>query len=301
MTDNISDVRRLYSIRDLLRDAGVDVRRRWIVCPLPNHQHRSHTPSFSIFTGQDGVERFRCHGNCGAYGDVIDLAGHLWVPGYNSRSPDHVHQALECLGARGEVRLPAELPRPVAIDPRIWRKYLPIGRTAREYAHARGVTDTAIDHFKLGQDRNYLTIPAFTEHRLMGVKKRSANGRGLRFFSEEGSRQSLFNHDDVACTVGPVFLLKAEIPVIVLWQMGLRACAPTGGEAGWNPRWVRTLASARVIVVGDNDEAGLKYAASRAIDLGGKLKFPPEEYHDIDEWILARPASAARTLEEWTQ
>jgi len=42
-------------------------------CPAPGHGHQTgRTPPVGVFTGRDGVQRWRCHG-CGAGGTAVDL------------------------------------------------------------------------------------------------------------------------------------------------------------------------------------------------------------------------------------
>ena len=60
------------SIEALLRTAGVEVKNRYARCPLHSDRH----PSFRIFTGGDGIERFNCFG-CGVRGTAIRLANLL--------------------------------------------------------------------------------------------------------------------------------------------------------------------------------------------------------------------------------
>lgn len=69
---DIDNIRRSVSLADTARTFGVDLEpdgREWVGC-CPFHEER--TPSFTIFTGKDGVERFQCFG-CDAKGDVIDF------------------------------------------------------------------------------------------------------------------------------------------------------------------------------------------------------------------------------------
>lgn len=298
---DLEELRQLYDIHTVL---GLTSRKKWLVCPLPQHSHSNHTPSFSIYRANDGVQRFKCHGNCGLQGDVIDLIGYLEVPGYNPTDGKKVQQAAMRL--RGErdivVPTPETIQKPVELHPMRWRKYLPIGKEARVYAHERGLSDKTIHHFKLGQDRKrWLTIPAFQEGKLMGVKKRNLTTNGPRYTNDGGSRQTLFNWDEVAWAVDQIFVVKAEIPAMLLWQMGYKVCAPTGGEEGWEDKWSIALAMADVVVIGDNDEVGVRAASRRAMDLGGTVKFPPKEFKDVDEWILARPDEAEQTLEQWSR
>ncbi|RPJ36196.1 MAG: hypothetical protein EHM35_08530, partial [Planctomycetaceae bacterium] len=88
----IRDARRLYNIRDIL---GLKGAVKVIVCPLPMHAHHSNTPSFSIFENFNGVQYFECHGSCGLRGDVVDLVGYLFIPGYDDHNPAHICRALD--------------------------------------------------------------------------------------------------------------------------------------------------------------------------------------------------------------
>jgi DNA primase len=294
---DIGDIRRLYEIRDLL---GISQRRRWIVCPLPHHPHKNYTPSFSIFYGNDGVQRFKCHGNCGAQGDVIDLAGYLWVPGYNPKSSPDLSKAIDMLGIRGNVSIPTFKDRVVSLGPKAHEKYIPIGDQAREYARGRGLTDETIEKFQLGQDRDYLTMPSFRDGRLRGIKKRSCVVTGLRFFTETGSKGDLFNVDAVKFTNGTAFVVKGEIPAMLLDQWGFKAVAPTGGEGNWDDQWRIDLGLSRITVIGDNDGPGRKLGIARATKFGARLEFPAPEFQDIDKYMLAKPKEARQWLEAMT-
>jgi len=234
---------------------------------------------------------------------VIDLAGYLWVLGYNPKDPGDVAKAIAALETRNDFVFPASKTKAEpTLNPLMWKECLPISTAARAYAKRRGLSDETIDQFLLGSIENYLTVPTFVNGVLMTMKKRSitAAGKKLRFLCVTGSKTALFNHDAVAYITGPVFYVKAEIPAMLLTQMGYRACAPSTGEGSWDPDWKVLLAFADVIVVGDNDEAGVRAARQRALDLSARLEFPPPGY-DIDAWILAEPIEAAATIEEWSK
>jgi hypothetical protein len=69
----IADLKLRVSLTDVLTAVGVTLRRsgadRWAaLCPL----HREKTPSFTVYPGRDGAQRFKCWG-CGASGDVVDF------------------------------------------------------------------------------------------------------------------------------------------------------------------------------------------------------------------------------------
>src|SRR5690606_22347505 len=68
----VEELRVRYSIHDVARQFGLMLERNgdeWIsLCPF----HSEKTPSFTVFVGIDGVERFHCFG-CGEQGDVLDF------------------------------------------------------------------------------------------------------------------------------------------------------------------------------------------------------------------------------------
>jgi DNA primase len=232
---------------------------------------------------------------------VIDLAGYLYLPTYDPKNGTHVLLAVEALQTRGKVYIPtSETVREPTLHPSRWQKYLPIGKEARQYANQRGLSDSTIERFRLGQDRDFLTIPSFMEQRLQGIKKRAINDQApLRYTTDKGSKQALFNADAVAYKQGPVILTKGEIPCMLLVQHGFSACAPTGGEGGWEPKWNLLLSMADVLAIADNDEAGFRFFTQRAIDLGGRVVFPPKSYKDVDEWILGDTAIALAQINSW--
>lgn len=74
--DDIERLRRENSVSDFAFQEGVVIQKNgdeWEGC-CPFHQE--DTPSFTIFTGKDGAERFHCFG-CGERGDIIDFVEKL--------------------------------------------------------------------------------------------------------------------------------------------------------------------------------------------------------------------------------
>lgn len=73
---DIDRIRRDVSLVATARSFGIDLEpdgNEWVGCCC---FHDERTPSFTIFTGRDHVERFQCFG-CGAKGDVIDFTEKL--------------------------------------------------------------------------------------------------------------------------------------------------------------------------------------------------------------------------------
>jgi hypothetical protein len=297
LADDIEQACRTHDIRDVL-----GTQKKLIVCPLPMHLHHSNTPSFSIFW-QKGLQYWKCHGSCAREGDVVDLVGYLRIPGYDDKNTDHIRRALELIGQRYEPKIVLPEEQEVLRGDE-WRDFLPPGIEAIEYAASRGLNTDTMRKFRIGQSKNSMTIPCFEDHKLTGIKLRNLRpcDKRYRYFSLEGSHQGLFNFDAVYLTQEPVLIVKAEIPVMLLDQYGILACAPTGGEGGWREPWRTALAlSPNRIVVGDNDEPGRKLGERRAAFLAADLKFPPEIYKDVDDWVLAEPQNALKTIREWME
>ena len=314
LTRQIRDVRRIYDIRDVL---GVADRRSdytKIVCPLPGHLHAHNTPSFVIFVGRDGIQRFHCFGNCGLEGDVIDLIGHINIAGYNDKDPESVRRAIALLDSSAPVVIPPPSQGKKGLSPAKWKEYLPYRDEVQNYAYTRGLSPATLDYFKIGQYKHFMAMPAFEDMLLKAIKLRNTWPKervtdqdfdSLRFASVKGSVSALFGYADCAWQTDPVFMLKGEIPVMLLWQYGFRACAPTSGEGAYIEQWKLPLSlSQKVVVVGDNDkdpkvraemQAKAKY---RAELLRGDLRFPPEQYKDIDEFLLA-DRSALEVIRSW--
>jgi len=69
---DISEIKARLSLTEILSSDGVKLRRsggeRWsALCPV----HSEKTPSFTVYAGRDGSQRFKCWG-CGVSGDVVD-------------------------------------------------------------------------------------------------------------------------------------------------------------------------------------------------------------------------------------
>jgi hypothetical protein len=293
------EISRVYS-ETIFDVVNTDHRRRKIICPLPQHSHSNYTASFSIYWAGDRW-RWQCHGNCGLRGDVIDLVGYTQIPGYSPGETDKLKEAIYML--TGERYDPVAPTPPIEKDNRLmsntWSEYYPAGRQVKSYAETRGISQETMERFKIGQATKggsfWMTIPTFHDGHLLGIKMRNI-GEGPRYRGISGSKRGLFNYDGVLYNTGRVFVVKGEIAAMVLLSHGLLACAPTGGEGmRMTQSIIRALALADLVVIGDNDPDSRvraetrKLAERRAIELNGQLFFPPEEYKDVDEWILHDP------------
>lgn len=290
--DELRSVRKLYDMRQML---GMTGRKHVIMCPLPGHLHHSKTPSFSVFVGKDGVQRFHCFGNCGKQGDIIDLVGYMRIAGYRDHDPRDVMQAINYLVSAGiEIKEPQMIEKPTELNPTEWQKYVPAGNGVISYCVGRGLFPETIEKFKVGEFQGAMTMPCFEGGVLKAIKCRSIHKKA--YYSIKGSVKSLFNHDAILWQEKPILVLKGEIPVMLLDQMGFLACCVSCGEASDIEPWVYAFSfSKKKVVVGDNDpdpEINARMQAKmmkKAEILGGEFCVPPLKYKDIDQWLLAEP------------
>lgn len=314
----LRDASRLYDIRSVL---GVPQNKSVIICPLPQHSHHDYTPSFSIFT-KDGKQRFRCHGSCGAAGDIIDLIGYMKIPGYNDRDFEDVSRALTLLEVRQEISPPVKnTQRASTLQNDTWKKFIPAGPEVLQYLAKRGILRVTVDLFGYGQMTSspegvniqpyttWLTIPTFTGSRLTKIKMRNiyASGKSDRYKAMKGSVIGIHNLNAVKECGDAVLIVKGELSVALLSQYGVLACAPDAGE-GSTEEWmyIALAFSKKRVVVGDNDPEPIMQQTKlllkkRAVILHAEAKLPPNNYHDVDDWILADGAGAIRTIKGWLE
>lgn len=229
--------------------------------------------------------------------------GYLQIPGYDPENGDHVLRAAALLSQGFEpAGEPIRAPERPTLSPLLYRDFLPVEEKVIKYAGGRGLTRTTLEKFHIGQHRGAMSIPTFENGVLKGIKYRATwEDANVRFWSEPGSQRALFNYDRIAYTTEPVLIAKGEIPVMLLDQYEILAGAPNSGEGSWDmSQWRHLFAFAsKVVVVGDNDESPeirarmQERARQRAESLGAELRFPPEKFKDIDQWVLEDPSGIA--------
>jgi hypothetical protein len=313
----LRDARKLYDIKQIL---GIGPRKNVIVCPLPQHKHSSHTPSFSIFTDIHGVQRWRCHGSCSLRGDVIDLIGYKRIPGYNPGRKEDVGRAVTLLETGQDISIPVKnTQRASTLADDLWKQFVPAGPEALEYLARRGISAETAERFGYGQlttspegyalepYTTWLTMPTFTGARLTKIKMRNiySTDKRNRYKALSGSVIGIHNLNAVKEKSAPVLIVKGELSVALLSQYGILACAPNAGE-GATEEWMylALVFSRKRVVIGDNDpEPIMKQTRllleKRAHMLHADARLPPEQYHDIDDFVNAEPEVAIPMIRDW--
>lgn len=296
----VDTIERMARIEVDLRGNG----ERKIICPMPHHIHTHNTASFSIRTG-NGTGFFECFGACGAKGDVIDFVGfYMFGDAYIPSSAAWVKKAVDNLGCITTAQMPPERhmePRkriPMELVLSMWAA-LRESSEAKRYLEYRGLLGLE-DEYKLGYKLNeygtkYLSIPCIYNDQVEGIKYRlmdtsypdpKLRSTKLRFYGETGSRLSTFNLDKAIYSDGLVVITESEILAMRLGRWNITAIAPTSGAKSIDPELKKYLAQAEVVIIGDNDPAGIFGAVKRKDTLGhGRIVYPPMDYKDMDEYL----------------
>lgn len=313
---DLEQLRDVNSIEGMLRGMGVRLKRTAralvCVCPFPDHVHQANpTPSFSVFV-HDGVELFKCWGNCNRTGDVFDFAGYMWVPNYD-RHTDLV-AAIEKLNRGGFDYVQPETRKAEPQLPQwLWRE-IALTEQVRAYAKSRGISDQVLEEHHVGQlpdsmaqspynmrAGQWMAIPSFWFGNLTTVKLRNITKSKFRFMMVPGSKAGVWNRDGILDNQ-PVLITKSEISAMVCKSFGImNVCAPTAGENSISSdvRTATILCPVRVYI-GDNDQTGRKSGTARAKEYQAELKYPPEQYKDVDQWILA-DKEAPTIIRRWLE
>lgn len=277
----------LYDLKAVVEKYTGESLDRWgIVCPMPHHKHTNYTPSFSVYNHRDGRQYFKCKGNCGAQGDVIDFVGYMTIPGYNPRDGRHIQEAIQNLGHEPirvfnptrEKKTKVLNPIRTRLEVEEWHEALWHNILAQEYLEQRGVLQVA-RRFMLGyrylpkakgsgQPGHYISIPNLQHGTYLNVKFRRidsyyGDNKPIRYDSLTGGQMGLFNHDEVFLRTGPVFVPEGEFDVMLLEALGFKACCLTGGAAGYDSILNLALEHARPIIIEEPDKAGKSGAAKK--------------------------------------
>lgn len=166
-----------------------------------------------------------------------------------------------------------------------------------DYLAGRGINAEATLTFKLGRVENRVTIPCLIKNgkpqpMCYGIKRRYIGTPPeawiQRYTMDPGSTgKAIFNFNRIKdCkTLEYIFIVEGVLDCIMLDRLGIRAVAPFGGAAVWDPKWTKVFKNVKdIYVVSDNDEAGMKYAERKVRMLGrGHMVFPPGPVKDLGE------------------
>ena len=245
----------------------------------PNPAHADNSPSFSVFTGRNGVQQCGCFSQCGHIGDAINFV--KWV-----RNCDTKEAAEELRGFSG-VAAPRTLEAPRA--PRKLRATQPSGlvddaQAMRSYLASRGWGEEVAKTFglqimrdKFGVKRVRHPFHAWIDGQQVEAgwqARRLDNLKELRWLGEEDTPLPLYNlpaldQDNlthaVICEGAPDTITAA----LALTTLPGWACVGVAGANGWRDEFAQFFGGLAVVIAADNDKGGELLTAKVTKSLSG--------------------------------
>jgi DNA primase len=147
----------------------------------------------------------------------------------------------------------------------IWSENLEEGD--KTYFYNRMLTDETIRRFKLGYFNQFYTIPIFMDGTLKQFQMRRDSPKLIKNYYQ-GVGPLLF-HSEILQITDKIYFTEGLIGTILLSQMGIPACSMNIGVDGFQAKWTKYFVRQKeVILLGDNDEAGINGSLRTAKILG---------------------------------
>lgn len=301
--DTIQLIKARVSVEELAREAGLQLRQEGSEFKSPCPFHQDTDPSFTIYPGDDGYQKFKCFG-CKKGGDSIDFYRE-W------RGVDQATALKELAARAGAEPAGAGERRPTTPKPQRRGKpddslagyppaqpkeepvVLPGGlvpvslaegvlerQTATLHRHPevlqflqekRRLTHEVIQRARLGYDerRQRIIIPmtgpdgTVVRSRLYDWQKRQ---KGAKVIWGEGDKIPRL-YPFWALEHDELLLVAGEMDCLAAWSLGIPAISGTGGEEKWGRQFSRPLAGKKITICYDLDPEGQNGARLVADDL----------------------------------
>lgn len=226
------------------------------------HFHHDTKASF-CFEAVKGV--FYCYG-CGQKGNAIDFARMMGV-----EIPRELKTTGRTVIPREDKKSkPAPIPWKIVegFHTALLGNYEKLLFLLRQ----RGITLPVITQYQLGYDGERFTIPILDlEGTLVNIRRYLPGGTPKFLSYDEGyGTSTLFPVNQLGRR--ELFLVEGEPDVLCLISKSLPAITATNGAMSWRKEWNPFFKGKRVILVPDNDEAGLKRIWDLAKKLSGAAK-----------------------------
>jgi DNA primase len=280
------------SIAALLQSRGIDAEpaEGWVRTECPWHKDDNPSASFNESAG-----RFTCH--------ACSLSG----------TAEQVLVEAEGLTPEQAAAEVAELP-PATIRPEgsptplIRRASGPLGIAASCYHHdvegaasflknrgigrlaagaaMLGYVDTPLPGHELYRGR--LAIPYLTPAGVVDIRFRAITGDGPKYLSLPGVRPGLYQASVTLEAGSCIAVCEGELDALILYRTcGIPAVGVPGASA-WRPVFERVLDGfERVLVIGDGDTAGRRFAARVSAALPGGVAVRVPEGMDVNDLYCA--------------
>ncbi len=259
-------VKRSTNLTELIaRKLGEPNRSGFWACPF----HQESSPSFHVWTGDDGADRYYCFG-CGEGGDVFDwLEQSGQVNGFNDAlrlltngngrvntfDPIKARQVADQKSEQARLKRETALARVAKLAPKVERYHNQVGQILNWWA-GQGLDEQAVERWQLGYCSSFqvapgiidetAVIPFWNNGQLVSVRHRllHPNGSGKYRPEFKGIPVSLFNLDTLKpeevsfglLEPNEALLVEGEKKAMVLDSLGLPSVGLPGLSC-WQESW----------------------------------------------------------------
>lgn len=272
-----------------------DRAKKSACCPF----HEDSSPSFSLYVGDDGEERWKCHGGCGQ-GDAIDfLAKHRGLS-----NAEACREYIRRAGVTSPSAQPLNSnPPPSAQPPFDWetRVSLLTSEHRAKLADWRGYTPQLVDWLHAQKllglfDGERIAFPVHdAQGTVIGCHYRLKEDGSWRYHPT-GTRTAPFIIGNIA-TARTVFVFESQWDLLAVLDLlhhpiqSLTDMAATATRGAGNARLLAGLCATHAVVYafGQNDNAGQTWLAGVATNCGRKVfqVVTPLPHKDMNDWTRA--------------
>jgi putative DNA primase/helicase len=240
------------------------------LCPVHEADGLEHTPSLSVSTGTSGKVLIHCFGRRCSFEELRDALERLGLP----------------QGVLSGDASPSPRPAPIA------RASIP----APESSLRKGLIGKVYPY----RDETGTIVHETVRYVPKGFGQRRPDGRGGRTYNLNGIRTVIYRLPELLASPAdsPVFLVEGEKDAENVASFGLVATTVPMGAGTWKPHYAQWFAGRNVVILPDNDTAGIKGAEHWATRLAGiastvtVVALPGlPEHGDVSDWIDAIRAS----------
>jgi DNA primase len=141
-----------------------------------------------------------------------------------------------------------------------------------------------------------LSIPYMTETGVVDIKFRALDDSGPKYLGLPGARPRLYQASVTLVPSSLVVVTEGEMDALVMWRcVGVPAVGVPGANQ-WQPHWGRVLDGYQtVLVVGDGDEAGRRFAKTMAGRIEGAVPVEMPDGYDVNRVYVEGGAGAVRS------
>lgn len=223
------------------------------LCPF----HPEETPSFYVNI-ENGL--WKCQGKCNDGGDPISFLQKQ--KGYNFE--EAVKEVYSYAGEefkskpKNETQKKEKKPRYPSLNEETAQKLHEIlTQNAREYLNSRGISNEAINKYKIGQYGKYMVFPIRKDGKLHTYKFREVGTKNMWQIKESDLGYNpiwIFPEPDP--NREDILICEGEVDCLNALSLGFNATTTTGGAGSWREEWLQYFEGKIVHICYDIDDKG---------------------------------------------